>query len=470
MPLDEFVGGGLPKMRLKIIICGAGLGGLGAAIALARKGHDVIVVESAKGLSEVRLPLIYFRGFRRLTKFQVGAGIQIPPNSSRILYQYGLGEKFLEKVVWPQHFAFRRYATGELLGTTPLNPHLTQKYGYPYWLIHRADFQRLLYDAAISQGAKVFLGSPVASVDTSVPSVTLVTGETLKADVVVGADGIRSKTRAAILLDGNPSPNASSNCSYRATVPVEAMSADPEVSHLMTDINANCWIGPDHHIMAYPIRNGAMYNLVLSHLAGNAAAGMWNEPGNLEEMLDRYRSFDPMIKKVLTKVTSCLNWKIADLPRLPTWLSKSGSVVLIGDAAHAMVPFLAQGAAQSIEDGACLAECLDRVTSRSQISTYLHAFESIRKPRTERVQQATRDSSGVWHLPDGPEQEARDLAFKNMASDARDEVADEALAKANPNSLSSKEFQPWLFGHDVFEATNSLLDGMSSQHNRRSNM
>ncbi|CAG9957077.1 unnamed protein product [Clonostachys rosea f. rosea IK726] len=428
-----------PGYKLKVIINGGGLGGLGAAIALKKKGYDVTVLEGAPSLSEV------------------GAGIQIPPNSSKILSSYGLKDKFLEKVVWPQHFAFKRYETGELLGTTPLHPHLSEKYGSPYWLIHRADFQGILFDAAKELGVDVRLGCYVEAVDVSGPSVRLVNGDILTADLVVGADGIRSKTREALLGDRNVEPNPAANCSYRATVPVEIMSADPDIAHLMTDINANCWIGPGHHIMAYPIRKGSMYNLVLSHPGGLAAPGKWNEPGNLEEMREHYKDFDPVIRKVLSKVQSCLNWKIADLPNLPTWVSENGKVVLLGDAAHAMVPFLAQGAAQAIEDGACLAECLSRAQNPSDIPSLVHAYEAIRKPRAERVQKGTRDSSYVWHLDDGPEQEARDRAFAAMAADVRDEEIDEALDKANPNSLSSKNFQPWLFGHDEIASTNARL-------------
>lgn len=134
-----------------------------------------------------------------------------------------------------------------------------------YWLIHRADYQRLLYDAALEAGAEVMLSSPIDSIDQRTPAVILKDGRKLESDLMIGADGIRSKTRLAVLPDGEILANDSPNCAHRATVPASAMLSDLQIAHLMTDINANCWIGHQHHIMAYPIRQGEMYNLVLSH-------------------------------------------------------------------------------------------------------------------------------------------------------------------------------------------------------------
>lgn len=153
--------------------------------------------------------------------------------------------------------------------------------------------------------------------------------------------GIRSKVRLTVMPDEEVVPRLSTNCAYRATVPSELMRSDPEVSHLMDDPNSNCWIGYRRHVMAYPIRNGELYNLVMSH-PGQAAVGKWNEPGNLEEMKQQYHQFDPLIQKVLTKVTSCLKWTLADLPVLSRWVSPGGRICVIGDAAHAMLPYLAQ--------------------------------------------------------------------------------------------------------------------------------
>lgn len=332
-------------------------------------------------------------------------------------------------------------------------------YGYPYWLIHRADYQRILFDAAVALGAEVILSTRIASVDQEKPSVTTTEGKEFVADVVVGADGIRSKVRECIFPELSIQPTSTANCAFRATVPVEVMMADPQTAELMTDVNANAWIGADRHVMAYPIRKGAMYNLVMCH-PGQAKPGEWNVPGDVDQMKATYADFGPLIRKVITKVTSCLRWTLADLPPLPTWLSESGQVVLIGDAAHAMVPFLAQGASMSIEDGACLAECLSRVETPGDIPRYLEFFEQLRKPRTERIQLGSRSNGDMWHVKDGPEQELRDRALGR--DDFNEDVGSDAGSDAgNPNPWSNKDFQPWLFGYDVFKETKEALDRMS---------
>ena len=426
------------ESALRIVICGAGLAGLGAAIALRLKGHEVVVLEGASSLSEI------------------GAGIQIPPNSTRILEGYGLGDKLRQHVAWPRNIALRRYANGQQLGLTPLHPHLTETYGYPYWLIHRADYQRILFDKAVALGAEVTLSARVSSVDQEKPSVKTIDGREFEADVVVGADGIRSKIRACIFPDFSIKPTSTANCAFRATVPVEEMMADAQTAELMTDVNANAWIGPDRHVMAYPIRQGAMYNLIMCH-PGQAKPGEWAVAGDVEEMKATYADFDPVIRKVISKVTSCLKWTLADLPPLKSWLSDSGRVVLIGDAAHAMVPFLAQGASMSIEDGACLAESLAEAKTADEVPELLRLFEHLRKPRCETIQLGSRSNGDMWHLHDGPEQELRDRAL-SKDDFVEDRNLDLVEGSRNPNPWSNKDFQPWLFGYDAFKNAKKAVD------------
>jgi len=147
------------------------------------------------------------------------------------------------------------------------------------------------------------------------------------------------------------------NCAYKATVPVEPMNYDPAVSHPMTDVNRNLWVNHQRYIMAYPIRNGSLYNLVLPYL-GKASVGKWDKPGDPEEMKNHYKNWDPTIRRVLGHITSCSKWKLAYLPLLKRWTSDNGRALLIGDVAHAMFPYMAQGAAASIKDGSAMAEML----------------------------------------------------------------------------------------------------------------
>jgi salicylate hydroxylase len=412
--------------KFDIVVCGGGLGGLGAAIGLTLKGHKVTVMEAAEQLNEV------------------GAGIQVPPNSSRILDQYGVYEEFQKTVTVPRHIQLRRYNTGEILDATPLHPRMTDEYGYPYWLIHRADYQNILYERCVELGVEIRNGCRVDYVNQDDVTVHLTSGEVVKADLVVGADGIRSRVRdSAVVPEEEVKPAKSTNCAYRATVPRDVMMIDELLAPLMTDVNCNCWLGYRRHIMAYPIRNGELYNIVMSH-PGEAAVGRWNEPGNPEEMRTQYKDWDPVVCRLLTKVNDdVLKWVLADMPMLPRYTSASGRVIILGDAAHAMLPYLAQGAAQAMEDGACLSTLLDKCNSIDDIPTATKEYERKRKKRTEAVQEGARKNAQIWHLPDGESQEERDEEMKNAASKREAGIQ-------NPNQWSDPTLQNWLFGWNAF--------------------
>lgn len=408
--------------KLRIVICGGGLGGLACAIGLHERGHTVTILESAGQLSEV------------------GAGIQVPPNSVRVLKKYGLLEKIKPIVSVPKGIVLRRHANGEPISTTALDPEMTELYGHPYYLIHRADYQQVLYDAAVERGIQYITNSRVKCVDDETVTVHLENGRSYTADLIVGADGIRSVVRdTAVVPEVKVQPIRSGYCAYRATVPRDVMLKDPKISHLMTDVNANNWIGPNRHIMAYPMKDGQCYNIVMVH-PGEAPVGKWNLPGNLDEMREHYKGFDPVIRQVLSHVDGCLEWVLADLPSIPRWVSRGGRVVLLGDAAHAMLPFLSQGAAQAIEDGATLSQELDKCESLDELPELLRNYEKLRKQRTETIQQGARKHGATWHYSDGPQQEERDRLMR-------------AKGGENPDSWSDMAFQKWLFGWDAFTST-----------------
>lgn len=211
----------------------------------------------------------------------------------------------------------------------------------------------------------------------------------------------------------------------------------------MTDVSCNCWLGYRRHLLAYPIRNGKLYNIVMSH-PGEASVGKWNEPGDIEEMKARYKYWDPTVCRFLTKVKSVLKWVLADLPMLPRYVN--GRVILLGDSAHAMLPYLAQGAAQAIEDGACLSTVLDSCSSVADIPEAAKEYERRRKNRAEAVQEGAHKNAQVWNLPDGQKQEARDEEMRN-AFRRRDSGIE------NPNQWSDPTLQTWLFGWDAFTCT-----------------
>lgn len=292
---------------------------------------------------------------------------------------------------------------------------------------------------------EIRLTSRVTEIDSDNVTVLLKDGTTLQADLIVGADGIRSKVRASTLGDEDVSAVPSPNCAYRAIVPRERMMSDPSSAELMLSPAANCWIGPGRHCMAYPIRGGSQYNIVMSH-PGQASVGKWNEPGDIDEMNRTYEKFDPVVRKTLSYVDKALKWTLADLPALPRWRSKNGRVVLVGDAAHAMLPYLSQGAAQAMEDGAVLAECLVRAGHTDDLGIIMRAYETIRKPRTEKIQKGARVNGVVWHFDDGEEQERRDRAMQGKLKQG----------EVNPNSWADPKFQPWLFGHDAIKEASSI--------------
>ncbi|ORX60649.1 FAD/NAD(P)-binding domain-containing protein, partial [Hesseltinella vesiculosa] len=408
---------GEQKGKLKVTIVGGGLAGLACAIAMCRAGHQVLVLEGGKQLSEV------------------GAGIQVPPNSVRIYEAWGIKDRFLDLVVRPNNINIRRYCTGDINGVTHLNPVIGKRYGHPYWLIHRADCQQLLYEVAIEHGAEVKLNAKVIIVDDMTQAVHLVDGSKYTSDMIIG---IRSKIRLAVIPERQVSPRVSSNCAYRATIPEMVMRNDPLTCHFMDDPNANCWVGYQRQVMAYPMRSGKMYNLVLSY-PEKSVVGRWNEPRDLALMKRQFEDFDPLLLHILSKITSCSKWTLADLPALTHWVSSSGRVALIGDACHAMLPYLAQGAAQATEDAATLGVLFSYGAKARDIPRLLKMYEDLCRSRVERIQRVSFDTGGTWHLPDGPQQQARDAALKR----------DAVRSGKSPNKWSDEEFQPWLFGHDA---------------------
>ncbi|KAI5857268.1 hypothetical protein BZA05DRAFT_460566 [Tricharina praecox] len=408
---------------LDVIIVGAGLGGLAAAIGTSLAGHNVTIYEQAHHLAEV------------------GAGIQVPPNASRILAKWDLVDEFNKVSVSPHAFRLRGYATGNLLSEQPLVPMTMDAYGAPYCNVHRADYHNLLVDKCHALGVKVMLNSRVVSADFNAPSITLSTGEVLTADLVIGADGLKSNLRS-LLLGGPSPPYLTGDLAYRILISAELMRADPELAELASKPIINVWMGPRAHAVCYLLKGGEVYNIVLC-CPDNLPADVNIARADPGELASFFSTWDPRLQKLLSLSHDVSKWRLQNSREMQTWVHPAGRFTLLGDACHATLPYLAQGAAMAVEDGAVIGALLAKVEAKEQIPDVLKLYETLRKNRTEKVVKASTQHRDVFHLEDGELQQQRDAI---LLADSR--------APGFPNKWRDEEFRDWLFGYDAFEQAN----------------
>ncbi|KAH9850511.1 FAD/NAD-P-binding domain-containing protein [Lenzites betulinus] len=376
--------------RLHVLIVGCGMGGLAAAHCLGQAGHKVTLFESASTISEV------------------GAGIQVTPNVSRLLRRWGAGEELERVTVRPEAIVFRRYKDGDRVAYTRIG-NMEEQYGAPYYHIHRADLHKLLLDLA-APFMTLRLKSLVVSVDPEAPSITLASGEVIKGDLIIGADGVKSIIQGVVLGHTNPA-EPTGDAAYRAIIPSELLLKDPDLKGFVDIPEMTGWMGPGRHIMAYNIRAQKEFNLVLIH-PDDGSIESWTAEGSAEKMRADFADFEPRVRKLLSFVKSTLNWRLMDRQPLKRWVHPSSKVILLGDACHPMLPYRAQGAAMAIEDAAVLGNLLSRLNQPSQLQPLIQAYEDLRLPRTAETQRQSRLNQKIFHLPDGPEQEARDAGMR----------------------------------------------------------
>ncbi len=375
-----------PKPHLaarSAVIVGGGIGGLAAAITLQRAGLAVQVVERTRKLREV------------------GAGLQLSPNATRILREMGLLGRIEEVAVAPRAFEVRDGRKGTTLARAEYAP-AAARFGAPFLVVHRADLQNILAEAAEDAGCAFALGAELTSVETAFGGVRAVVkqGENLfahGADILVGADGVRSAVRAHVCPDA--SPVFARRVAYRATI--NAPSDYPQEVRL--------YMGPNAHLVVYPVKSGAMLNLV-AIVHEERPVGRWNAPGNSEDVHRAFATWAPEARRLLEQAPHFLCWGLYDIAPLPRW--SFGRVALLGDAAHAMLPFLAQGAAQAIEDAAALVQAL---STHRDAAAALKAYETVRRMRASRIQTEARRNGIIYHLS-GPPRMARDLMIRRTGS------------------------------------------------------
>ncbi|KAI1288164.1 hypothetical protein F5Y03DRAFT_380115 [Xylaria venustula] len=409
-------------IALDIIIVGAGLSGLATAISSALSGHNVTVFETAKELQEF------------------GAGLQVTPNASRLLQRWELPETLWETVAEPTYLAVRRYSDGKLLVLEEdFNKKLRFKYESPFIDIHRVDLHLALADRAKQLGVKLHLGQRVANIDFAVPSVETESGLTATADLIVAADGIWSTCRN-LVLDIKDFPRPTGDLAYRIVLTLDEID-DPELRDMVQKPSTNFWIGPGAHVVAYSVRGGTMYNIVLL-VPDDLPEGVRRQPGSVEEMRALFEGWDPLLHRFLKLVKSVHKWKLMHRGELHSWVNDKSNCVFVGDSCHPMLPYLAQGANSAIEDGAVLGLLLGFIQTREQLPKALHMYQELRKARGDGIVRETFKQRDSIHLHDGPEQEARDELFLSQ-------LGKEPIAPF-PSRWTCPQVQPWLFGYDAY--------------------
>jgi salicylate hydroxylase len=384
-------GRGLSGART-IAIAGAGIGGLTAALALAARGFRVALFDKAARLEET------------------GAGIQLSPNATRVLNGLGLRERLLPSVVAPDAVVIRTAHDG-MLARLPLGPAAEARYGSPYWMIHRGDLQAALLGAALAHpDITLTLGAAVDDCAANPDGVTVqvLHGETLeesRAAALIGADGLWSRVRA--LAGEADAARFARRTAWRALVLADAVAPPFRAPAI------HLWLGHGSHLVHYPVKAGAMINIVAIAADAQPSHG-WSTAAPPDEVLTRFpaEAWAKPARDLLALPERWLKWPLYDRPPRPH--RGRGAVTLLGDAAHPMLPFLAQGAAMAIEDAAVLAGCL--AATPDDAPAALRRYEQARSARTARVQRAARRNDTVYHLP-WPASVARDLAMGAMGND-----------------------------------------------------
>lgn len=375
----------------ELIVVGGGIGGLATALATARTGRPVRVLERAPGFAEL------------------GAGIQLAPNATRLLAEWGVLDRVMDVGVPPRRLVLASAVTGAELTSLEVGEGFRARYGAPYVVLHRGDLLDIMLQACQEHGVALEPSRDVLGVENTPGgvAVTCADGEVFHGAAAVGADGLRSTVRPLLADDELV---FSGYVAYRGAVPVEEATRTADLGDMIV------FIGPGLHFVQYALRRGSLYNQVAVFRSDRYAAGRddWGEPGELDE---RFSGTCGHVREAMRSLWRDQWWPMHDREPLDNWTDRR--VTLLGDAAHPMLQYLAQGACQAMEDAACLAGELARVTGDAGAPTVadaLLAYQRARIPRTAQVQERARLWGEIWHV-DGVGPMLRDELLTTRALD-----------------------------------------------------
>lgn len=358
-------------MTVRALVAGGGIGGLTAALCLARDGHEVLLFEQASAFAEV------------------GAGIQLSPNATRVLHHLGLEAPLRKTAFLPVGTQFRHWRKGDVINESALGETVLSRYGAPYYHMHRGDLLAVLVAAAAAEpNIELHLNASANGFEQDASSVRLLLSEdSVTGDLLVGADGIHSRVHEA--LWGAAKPTFTGNVAWRALVPAERLPAG-RIRPM-----SSVWWGPRRHFVHYYVRGGALVNCVCVVEKTGWEVESWTERGDFAELRQDFAGWHEDVQLLLDHADgdSLFKWALHDRPPMGRW--GQGRVTLLGDACHPTLPFMAQGAAMAIEDAAVLAGCLAQETDTH---VALERYEALRRPRTAGIQRGSRRNATVFHL------------------------------------------------------------------------